>query len=104
VKKLDGDLREALSKTSQSMVKNAPVDIVITAVYDQIKKQYGDRGVRFTHLEAGHAAQNICLQAVSLEMSTVTVGSFNDGEVKKSLNLSDNEEPLYIMPVGRAAN
>jgi SagB-type dehydrogenase family enzyme len=103
-KKLDGDLREALSKTSQSTVKNAPVNVVIAAVYDQIKKQYGDRGIKFTYLEAGHAAQNICLQVVALKLGTVTLGYFDDTQVKKTLGLSDNEEPLYIMPVGRTAN
>jgi nitroreductase len=52
-------------------------------------------------MEAGHAAQNICLQAVSLNLGTVVIGAFKDEMVKKALNLGDKEEPLSIIPVGR---
>ena len=53
------------------------------------------------HIEAGHAAQNLCLQVSALDLGTVTVGAFRDDEVKKTLNLPGDEQPLYIMPVGR---
>jgi len=52
-------------------------------------------------MEAGHAAQNVCLQAVSLNLGTVVVGAFRDDEVSKILNLPDKERPLYILPVGK---
>lgn len=52
-------------------------------------------------MEAGHAAQNIYLQSVSLNLGTTVVGAFNDEEVKKIIKMSDEEHPLYIMPVGR---
>jgi len=50
------------------------------------------------YLEAGHVAQNICLQAVSLNIGTVTMAGFKPEEVKKALKLPDNEQPVYIMP------
>ncbi len=52
-------------------------------------------------MEAGHVAQNIYLQAVSLGLGTVAVGAFRDDEVKRILNMTAEETPLYIMPVGR---
>ena len=52
-------------------------------------------------MEVGHAAQNIYLQAVSLKLGTVVVGAFEDEKVKKILNMSENEQPLYIMPIGK---
>ncbi len=104
VKTLDGDSRNALARTSQSEVKEAPADIVITAVYNEIMKHYGDRSYRYVHMEAGHVSQNIYLQAVSLEMGTVAIGAFDDNIVRKVLGLSPEEEPLYIMPVGKVGN
>lgn len=53
------------------------------------------------HFEAGHAAQNICLQAVALNLGLVTVGAFYDEQVKTVLSLPVEEQPLYIIPVGR---
>ena len=57
--------------------------------------------MRYTHIEVGHAAQNIYLQAVSLNLGTVFVGGYDDRKVQKAMNLSDNEIPLCLMPVGR---
>jgi SagB-type dehydrogenase family enzyme len=106
VKTLDGDQRKALSQaaTGQMSVSQGAIDIVITAVYERTTRQFGERGIRFVHMEAGHAAQNICLQAVALKLGTVTVGAFNDDDVKKVLELSGDETPLYIMPVGKTGD
>ncbi|MCD4840660.1 MAG: nitroreductase family protein [Methanosarcinales archaeon] len=35
-------------------------------VYERTTRKYGERGVRYMHMEVGHAAQNVYLQAVSL--------------------------------------
>jgi SagB-type dehydrogenase family enzyme len=102
-KVIDGDRRKALARAAldQSCVSQGAVAIVITAVYERVTGKYGERGIRYVQLEAGHAAQNVCLQVVALKMGTVTIGAFDDGEVKKVLAAPDEEEPLYILPVGR---
>jgi SagB-type dehydrogenase family enzyme len=99
---MDGDQRQSLSQAAmgQSSVMQGAIDIIITAVYEITTSKYGERGVRYVHLEAGHAAQNICLQAVALQLGTVTVGSFDDTAVQKVLGLPDDEVPLYIIPAG----
>jgi len=51
-------------------------------------------------MEAGHAAQNIYLQAVALGLGTVAIGAFQDDRVKYAARMRENETPLYIMPVG----
>ena len=56
---------------------------------------------RYVHMEVGHAAQNVHLQAAALELRTVVVGAFDDANVKRVLALSANEEPLCLMPVGK---
>ncbi len=52
------------------------------------------------HIEVGHVAENIHLQAVALGLGSVPVGAFVDDEVKRVLSLPKEEVPLYIIPVG----
>jgi nitroreductase len=52
-------------------------------------------------LEAGHAAQNLCLEVTALDLGAVTVGAFDDDQVKNVLGLSADETLLYIIPVGK---
>jgi len=103
VKTLDGDRQAELAEAAlgQAWVKEGAVSIVFTAVYERTTGKYGDRGIRYVHMEVGHAAQNLCLQATALGLGAVTVGAFHDGEVSKLLNLPAEEEPLYIITVGR---
>jgi len=104
-KVVTGDVQVKLSKAAvgqnQEHVRDAAVDLVFTAVYERTTGKYGERGFRYVHMEAGHAAQNVYLQAVSLELGTVVIGAFIDDKVKELVNAEDQEEPLYIMPVGQ---
>jgi len=96
------DLRSelAVSSLGQVAINQASVNIVICAVYSRLTSKYGQRGIRYVHIEVGHIAQNIHLQAVALGLGSVPIGAFNDEEVKKILFLPANHEPLYIIPVG----
>ena len=100
---LHGDKREELSAAAlgQESVKNAALNIVFTAFYERTTAKYGDRGVRYVHMEVGHSAQNVYLQATALDLGTVTIGAFFDEQVIEVLNLSEKEQPLYIMPIGK---
>jgi len=99
----DGDKRAELTAAAinQQSVAQAPLSIIITAIYERTTGYYGQRGVRYVDMEAGHAAQNVYLQAAALGLGTVVIGAFDDSRVAGLLALSDNETPLYIMPVGR---
>lgn len=99
----ESDIRGKLADAAleQECISAAAIDLVFTAVYERTTRKYGERGIRYAHMEAGHAAQNVYLQAVSLDLGTVVIGAFNDGEVAKIVNVSERENPLYIMPVGR---
>ena len=100
---IDGDKRSELADAalSQSWVEGAALAIVFAAVYERTTVKYGERGIRYVHIEVGHAAQNLCLQATAMDLGVVTVGAFNDERVNELLNLPDNEKPLYIIPIGR---
>ncbi|MBA7481203.1 hypothetical protein ES707_16673 [subsurface metagenome] len=103
LKVVSGEQRGALAQAAlnQQFIAQAPVNLVITAVYERTTQRYGERGIRYVHMEAGHAAQNVYLQAVALNLGTVVVGAFHDNQVKEILNIAKDEEPLYIIPVGR---
>lgn len=98
-----GDKRAELCRAalSQGSIQNAPVVLVFCAVYERTTSKYRRRGIRYVYMEVGHSSQNVCLQAVSLGLGTVTIGAFNDNQVKKIINCEADEDPLYIMPVGK---
>jgi SagB-type dehydrogenase family enzyme len=99
---LTGDVRQTLARLSseQMFIAEAPVSLVITAEYERTTGKYGDRGVRYVHMEAGHVGQNVYLQAEALGLGTVTVGAFQDEEICQALNLPSAYRPLYVMPIG----
>ena len=99
---LRGDLRTELADAAlgQSFIGEAPVDIVVAAVYARTTGRYGDRGIRYVHMEAGHVGQNLYLQAVARGLGMVTVGAFDDDRVQQLLQLPADQKPLYIIPIG----
>jgi SagB-type dehydrogenase family enzyme len=84
----------------QDWVKQAPAVFVITGIPARIQPRYGSRAERYMLLEAGHAAQNLLLQATTLDLGAVPVGAFNDGDISRILGLHSRERPLYLIPVG----
>lgn len=98
-----GDKRQDLYEAAlqQSSVKDAPIVIVISAVYERTSGKYGQRGIQYVHMEVGFAAQNVYLQAESLGLGTVFIGAFYDDQVRGIMQMSEEEIPLGLMPVGR---
>lgn len=98
-----GDSRPDLARAAleQEYIYQAPLDIVICAVYERTMMRYGARGERYVHIEVGHAGQNIYLQATALGLATVAIGAFHDEPVREVLQLDKRIRPIYIMPVGR---
>ncbi len=88
---------------SQEAVCHAPVVFVVTGVFARTAQKYGDRAIRYVWLEAGHAAQNLLLQAVALGLGAVPIGAFYDDRVQAALDLPPDHAPLYLIPVGEPA-
>lgn len=97
-----GDWRDSLAAAAlgQDAVRKAPVVLAIAGEYQKTTVKYGERGLRYVHLEAGHAAQNISLQATVLGLNTVMIGAFADQELATILRCN-GPHPLYLIPVGR---
>jgi SagB-type dehydrogenase family enzyme len=98
-----GDPREDLAEAAlaQDWVARAPAQLVLAAVPARTARKYGRRAPRYVHMEVGHAAQNVYLQAVALDLGTVVVGAFHDERLKRVLALPKEVEPLALMPLGR---
>lgn len=97
------DVRNALFKAAlrQESLRDAPAVFAIVGVYERTAKKYNPtRAKRYVHLEAGHAAQNLLLQAVAMDLAAVPIGAFEDAEVKRVLALPRAHQPLYLVPVG----
>jgi len=99
---IKGDKRPSLVRASlgQGFIGDASVCIIITAVYDRTREKYGLRTDRYVQMEAGHAAQNILLQATAMGLGATPVGSFWDDVIMSTLELPYGYDPLYIIPVG----
>ena len=80
---------------------HAPAVFVFAAEFARTSKKYGEaRTPRYVHIEVGHAAQNLLLEAVALGLGAVPTGAFRDERVQATLSLPKQFEPLYIIPVG----
>ena len=100
---VDGDLRSAIRAASldQACITSAPAVFVFTAVYERTCAEYGGRGRMYVHMDVGHAAQNLLLQAASLGLAGVPVGAFDPADLKQILSIPDDEEVVYLVPIGR---
>ncbi len=83
----------------QDWVLRAQANLVFGAVFERTTSKYRERGFRYVYMEAGHAAQNVLLEAEALGLGGVVVGAFYDEQVKKALSME--EEPIYIISLGR---
>ncbi len=86
--------------SQQRCIKDAKAIIILAVNYEKIKVRYGDRGIMYAHFEAGHIAQNICLEAEALNLGSVCIGAFNEKEVENILNLQ-NLKATYMICVGK---
>lgn len=84
----------------QNFVAEAPAILVYSAVYERSTGKYGERGKRYVHMEVGHSAQNVYLQAEALDMATVMVGYFDDQMLREAVRAGEGETMMALMPIG----
>ncbi len=107
IRRAPDDLRAAIrgAALSQEAVGDGPAVFVIAAVPARTAGKYGRaRGARYVHLEAGHAAQNLLLEATALGLGAVPIGAFDDARLREVLDLSGAHDVLYLVPVGEPAS
>lgn len=100
----DRDLRRSLQAAcgEQPFMGGAPLIIIVCVVTARLVGRHGpERAVRYADFEAGHAGQNLLLQATGLGLAGVPVGSFSDDQVRQVLELPADESPRYLFAIGR---
>ncbi len=101
-----GRFGEALSEAclGQGMPAEAACTLVFCAVPERTTRVYGDRGLMYMYMEAGHISENVYLQCASLGLGVVAVGAFEESEVNALIGLDGREETtVYINCMGRKA-
>jgi SagB-type dehydrogenase family enzyme len=101
--KLSGEVRPQLYEAAceQICVAECAGAILLAAQYRRIIAEFGERGILLTHIEAGHVAQNVLLQATALGLGAVGLGKFDPEQVRQCLHLRSSEHPLYLITFGR---
>lgn len=97
------DRRSEISRAalSQTWIADSAVVVGVAGMSRRITGKYGERGIRYMYMEAGHVAQNICLQAVALGLAVTPVGAFRDDEIRRILEMGSEMDPIYLLPIGR---
>jgi SagB-type dehydrogenase family enzyme len=100
----DYDKTNEISKAlvQPDIALSASLMIFITAIFERSVFKYGDRGYRFTLLEAGHIAQNINLVSNALGLGSVNIGGYFDREIDDLIGLDGvTHSTIYMAAVGR---
>jgi protease I len=67
---------------------------------NKIEAKFRGRGEKLLYLEAGRAAQNIDLQALTLGLGSVPVGAFDSKTVARICKFAEDLEPVYLICTG----
>lgn len=99
-----GDFRNSFFKAGlfQEMFLEAPIIFVYTAIFERTTQKYGDRGYRYVYIEAGHIAQNVSLECISLGLVSCVIGAFFDDMINEILGVDGKKESaIYIQTIGK---
>ncbi len=85
----------------QAFVAEAPVVVVVCAVPEESARIYGERGRHVYCLQDTAAAtQNLLLAATAAGLGSCWVGAFDEGKVRRILELPPTWWPVALIPLG----
>jgi SagB-type dehydrogenase family enzyme len=99
----EGDVGSELAAAAlgQKMLRKASVAFVWTAVTSRTTTRYGERGLRYILIDAGHIGQNMYLGATSLGFGCCAVAAFDDQAVNNVVGVDGKvETAVYMASVG----
>jgi len=90
-----------LAALGQELVGQAPVVLVLTALFQRTRWKYHARHYRYVCWEAGHIAQNVYLAAEAAGLGACVVGAFLDGRLNDVVGVDGRAEAaLGMVAVG----
>ena len=98
------DIAEQLTAAclNQQIVRNSAVTLIWIAERYRMAWRYGERGVRYLFLDAGHVCQNLYLAAESIAAGACAIGAFTDDQVNQLLGLDGIDRfVVYLAGVGK---
>jgi SagB-type dehydrogenase family enzyme len=100
--KIDSREKVADACLNQKFMAGSAVTFLWSAVFRRCMSKYGNRGMRYILLDAGHICQNVLLAAEATGSGGCPIAAFYDNEVNELLGLEPDEESvLYAAAVGR---
>jgi SagB-type dehydrogenase family enzyme len=100
----EGDQAEAVARgcLDQAFMAQAPVVFLWTGVFRRAMHKYGNRGVRYILLDAGHICQNVMIAAEAVGCGSCAVAAIYDSEINGLLGIDGEDETiLYAASVGK---
>jgi len=96
-----GDQRVAAAGLSlgQDLAGNACVAISMIADLDSAASQYGDRGYRYAHFEAGALGHRLYIAAEAVGLGATGIGAFFDDRVHSYLSI-ETGQVIYHFAIG----
>ena len=86
----------------QQFIERAAVVVVFSALFRRNFAKYGDRGMRYICMDAGHACENLLLAAEALGLAACPVAAFFDDEMNELIGIDGEEEGvLYLAAIGK---
>ncbi len=86
----------------QKAIENAAVTFVWVAVRERMTWRYGDRGVRYLYIDAGHVCQNLYLACEAIGAGACAIGAYDDAATNALLHLDGAERfVIYLASVGK---
>lgn len=96
--------RELAAAADQDSMRFSACALLLAAVEERCVARHAERTGKFIAIEAGHASENVYLQAAALELSVCVVGTFSVRDVRRVMQLPAGQEPLFFLTIGRPAN
>jgi len=86
----------------QEFLKSSAATFIWVADSYRNRWRYGERGIRYLFLDAGHVCQNLYLAATAIDAGACALGAFKDEELNSLLGLDgDNLFVIYLATVGK---
>ncbi len=98
---LEEEMSELIAE-GDSWARKAPILIIFSGIFWRSGNKYGDRGLRFLLIEAGHVGQNFLLVGTALGLKLCPVGGTLDYGVEKVLDIDgETEGVIYAIAIGK---